>query len=64
VWGVSRFGVESVVPFAVELVASEGALCFKGFDVFVRDFDALGVGGVVEFGADGQAGAEVFLTLR
>ena len=54
--GVSRLGVEGVVPLAVELVTCEDALCFKGFDLLVGDLDALRVLGVVEFGADGESG--------
>jgi hypothetical protein len=41
----------------VEGVADEGAVGLEGFHLLVWDLDAGGVGGLVEFGVDAQAGA-------
>ena len=44
--------VDGVVPVAVPVVAGE----VDGAHLLVGDFDAFGVGGVVELGLDGEAG--------
>jgi len=43
----------------VKIVPGQGAVGFDGFHVLVGDLDAGGVGGVVEFGADGEPGAGI-----
>ena len=47
---------ERVVPFAVEVVATQRAL-FEAAHLLVGDLDALGVAAGVQFGVHGQPGA-------
>lgn len=47
---------ERVVPFAVEVVATQRAL-FEAFHLLVGDLDAVGVAAGVQFGVHGHPGA-------